>query len=258
VRSEVAAAQRSLPRRAVLSYDVWRLRRLEALTVDVCDIVSAITDRDRDQFAASSSDTSFVVVPPGWSGTHRPNRPPSADRPRRVGIMGSFDWEVKREGLRRFLAAADSTFADAGCELVIGGRVPDAFRRSLESDLRATRFIGWVDDPGAFLDSCRLGVISESLGGGFKLKALDYVFNHVPLACLDQCTAGLPLADGVSMFTAADEAALAARVVSVLDDTDRLDQVAEQAYLSSVGVFEWSASAARLVASVDAHRPAEA
>ena len=69
LRSEVAAAERSLPRRAVLRYDVWRLRRLEAMTVDACDIVSAITDRDLDLFAAESSDTSFVVVPPGWSGT---------------------------------------------------------------------------------------------------------------------------------------------------------------------------------------------
>ena len=87
--------------------------------------------------------------------------------------MGSFDWHVKQEGLRRFLAVADPLFADADCELVIGGRAPDHFRRSLESGLRVTRFVGWVDDPGAFLDACRMGVISESLGGGFKLKALD-------------------------------------------------------------------------------------
>jgi glycosyltransferase involved in cell wall biosynthesis len=164
--------------------------------------------------------------------------------------MGSFDWHVKQEGLRRFLAAADPVFADAECELVIGGKVPDGFRASIEPDLRASRFVGWVEDSGVFLDSCRIGAISEPLGGGFKLKALDYVFNHVPLACLEHCTAGLPLSDGLSMFTAHNEAELAKRIVSVIDDPGLLDRVAEQAYQSSVGVFDWSASAARLIGAL--------
>ena len=36
----------------------------------------------------------------------------------------------------------------------------------------------------------------EELGGGFKLKALDYVFHGLPLAILDDSAAGLPLDAG--------------------------------------------------------------
>ena len=41
-------------------------------------------------------------------------------------------------------------------------------------------------------------------------------------------------------------------MVSVIDDPALLDSVAEEAYENSVEVFDWSASAARLVSAVGA------
>ncbi len=254
MRSEIAAAEHSFVRRAVLRYDVRRTARLESMTVNSCDVVSTITDLDRERFEAEAADTSFVVVAPGWSGVPRSTWPAMPTRPRRAGILGSFEWHVKQEGLRRFLTVADPAFASSGCELVIGGRVPEGFRHSIEPQLRSTRFVGWVDSPGAFLDSCRVGVISESLGGGFKLKSLDYIFNHVPLACLTHCAAGLPLVDGESMLAADDEAGLVARILESIDDGPALERMAERAHHACGAVFGWPTAAARLVAAIDQRR----
>jgi hypothetical protein len=37
-----------------------------------------------------------------------------------------------------------------------------------------------------------MAVIAEPIGGGFKLKLLEYIFNRVPVASLAVCTHGLP------------------------------------------------------------------
>ena len=149
------------------------------------DVVTAITDDDAAKFATSVPGLRCVIVPPGWGGTSSaPGRTPLAQRQRRVGILGSFEWHLKQENLRRFVAAADPVFADAGIELVVGGSVPEDFRKSVAPHLRATQFAGWVDDLDAFFDGLRIGVVSEPLGGGFKLKTLDYIFRRVPLAAL--------------------------------------------------------------------------
>lgn len=248
MRRQVAdAVPWTSPRRPVLELEARKTDRLERATVSLADVVSSITEDDRDRFETAAPDRTHVVVPPGWTGT-TPARPvPASERPRRVGILGSFEWHVKQESLRRFLRAADPIFHDADVELHVAGLVPDEFRTELEPELRATRLLGWVDDSAEFLGECRIGVVSESLGGGFKLKALDYVFNSVTLACLTHNVAGLPLTAGESAITAASEGELARSIVEVIDDTDLLDEYAVRAVDRCREQFSWAAAGGRLI-----------
>ena len=238
-------------RRWLLAIDTWKVVRLERRMLRISDLVTAITDADLRQFARDAPRAQHLNVPPGWNGQVSSSTSRISDRPRRVGIVGSLEWHVKQENLRRFLAVADPIFAREGIELVIGGRVPDRLRSELEPSLSAARFVGWVDDVGDFIGQCRLGVVAEALGGGFKMKALDYVFNGVPVASLSHCAAGLPLVGGVSMVEAPDEASLAAAIVEVIDDTALLESFAEVALEQSLPLFTWSGSAQRLVAASD-------
>ncbi len=234
-------------RKAVLELEARKTERLERATVLLADVVSSITDDDRGRFETAAPDRIHVVVPPGWTGATSARPVPASERPRRVGILGSFEWHVKQESLRRFLRAADPIFHDADVELHVAGLVPDELRNELESELRATRLLGWVDDSAEFLGQCRIGVVSESLGGGFKLKALDYVFNSVPLACLTHNLAGLPLVAGESAITAANEGDLARAIVDVIVDVRRLDHYASQALDRCREQFSWSGAASRLI-----------
>jgi glycosyltransferase involved in cell wall biosynthesis len=248
MRREVAdAIGWTNPRKPVLELEARKTRRLERRTVHLADVVSSITDDDRIRFEAAAPDGTYVVVSPGWTGT-TPARPvPASQRPRRVGILGSFEWHVKQESLRRFLHAADPVFHDADVELHVAGSIPDDFRSELEPELRATRLMGWVDDSAEFLGQCRIGVVSESLGGGFKLKALDYVFNSVTLACLSHNLAGLPLTAGESVITAAGEGELARSIAEVIDDGELLDRYAARAIDRCREHFSWAAAADRLI-----------
>ncbi len=229
VRRRVAAeASLWSGRRVMLTLDRWKVERLERRATVLADVITSITDDDRELFEVDAPGKSHLVLRPGWSGQVAPASP-VGQRPRRVGIVGSFDWHVKQENLRRFLIAADPIFADAGVELVVGGRVPESFSSEFEGRLHATTFLGWVDDLGAVLSECRIGVISEPLGGGFKMKSLDYVFNGVPIASLSGAAAGLPLNTGVDLIVAPDERALAVAIVSVIEDAPRLEAMAMSA-----------------------------
>ena len=223
-----AAAAWTDPRKLVLELEAVKTRRLERRTATMADVISSITDDDRNQFANDAPTATHVVVSPGWSGVTTAQPVPPSERPRRVGILGSFEWHVKQESLRRFLRAADPIFHDADLELHVAGNIPDEFRSELEPGLRSTRLLGWVDDSAEFLGRCRIGVVSESLGGGFKLKALDYVFNSVAVVCLTHNTAGLPLVGGESAITADTEAELARAIVAAVDDGDLLDRFARR------------------------------
>ncbi len=192
-------------RRPLLELDAVKTERLERAVVRRADVVSSISAEDLDRFSQDAPRARHVLVRPGWSGPSEATQStPMSDRPRRVGILGSFEWHPKQEGLRRFLAVADPVFSEQGIELVIAGKVPDDFRRSFDQ-LRATSFLGWVENPTEVLEACRIGVIAEPLGGGFKLKALDYVFNDVAVASLAHSAAGLPFEAGASMILGDDE-----------------------------------------------------
>ena len=236
-------------RRLVLSFDARKAARLERKMVRRADLVTAITDDDGRKFSALDPDTPVIVIPPGWIGSHR-EAPPIAVRPRRIGMLGSLDWHVKQQNLRDFLAGADAALHAAGVEFVIAGSVPDDFRDEMAHAYETPRFLGHVDDVAAFLHSCRLGVIAEPLGGGFKLKSLDYVFHHVPIAAVRGSVTGLPLDARSNMVEADGHAELGDAIVQAIDDVARLAAIADSAAAACVDTFSWHRGADRLLEAV--------
>ena len=248
VRRRVAAeASLWSGRRALLTLDRHKVVRLERRVTELADVITSITEDDQRLFEVDAPTKRHLVLRPGWSGRRTAEPLPIDDRPRRVGIVGSFEWHVKQVNLRRFLLAADPIFARAGVELVVGGKVPASFVAEFDGRLGATTFLGWVEDLGDVLRSCRIGVISEPLGGGFKMKSLDYVFNDVPIAALTGAAAGLPLAPAVNMLEATNEPSLADVIVTAIDDSERLQAMAESARSACERVFSWDAAGAALV-----------
>ena len=250
-RRSLAPCRGCRARRPLLELDAIKTARLERAVVRRADVVSSISNEDLEQFSQDAPRARHVLVRPGWSAPiERGPPPPMSDRPRRVGILGSFEWHAKQEGLRRFLAVADPVFAREGIQLVVAGKVPDDFRRPLEDALRATRFLGWVENPADVLAECRIGVIAEPLGGGFKLKALDYVFNDVAVASLSHSAAGLPFASGSSMIVGDDEARLVAAITETIDEPAFLERVVLEARRIATDHFSWTAASRSLIDAV--------
>jgi hypothetical protein len=86
-----------------------------------------------------------------------------------------------------------------------------------QEPFRATRFLGFVEDLEPIFRSARIGIVAERIGGGFKLKTLDYIFNRVPFAAIRRGTAGLSLRPGLHYLSFESMRELAQGVACVID-----------------------------------------
>ncbi len=232
-------ADGSIGKRLALWQNAVKVRLLERRLARSVDLVTTITAEDAERFAARAPQARRLVLTPGYGGPVRSERRIDTDCPRRVVLVGSFRWAIKQENLRQFLAVADPVFAEHGIGFDVVGDVPQALRESLSATTRATRLHGFVDDPAAIFANARIALVPELIGGGFKLKFLDYVFARLPVATLGGAAAGLPPALRASMLCSDDLEGLVKSVLEHIDDTERLDTMQRDAFGMAAALYRW-------------------
>lgn len=241
IRREIAkeSTNESLPKRLALRLDAEKyVRQEEALCAQV-DLVTAITDTEvaayRDQF----SNQRYLTLTPGYRGERHPNHEITEATPRRVVMSGSFEWIAKRLNLESFLAKAAKPFAEAGIELQIVGKTDEAFRQSIAARYPTVDFVGKVPEMTPYLLDSRMGLIVETLGGGFKLKALDYLFHRLPLAGLRHAVDGLPHTSPEEVLLMDSMPSLIREVIVAVDDVPRLNRMTAASFEKCEAAFEW-------------------
>jgi glycosyltransferase involved in cell wall biosynthesis len=238
-RSMAERAEASLPKRLALWQNYYKVRGLERRLVREVDLVSAITTEDEQALRSLRKDDNTLTLTPGYDGAIAPERLIDASVPRRAVIVGSFQWVVKRENLARFVEFADAKFAVHGIELVVAGDVPDDLKRSLLASSRATRFEGFVTDLVPFLAQARIAIVPELIGGGFKLKFLDYIFGRVPVATVDAAAAGLPARLREDLIISPDFTDLTSAIIEHIDRLERLNQLQVAAFEQARTLYRW-------------------
>lgn len=239
IRPAFAESQGWGPRGWALRWDAWKYARLEEDLLGAARLVTAITPEDAAVFRAMGYRGEIVVLPPGRAEEKPILRRPLAPRPRRVILSGSCEWVVKQHNVRRFLEAALPVLGSADIAVAIVGKMPEAFADELRRTYPQAEIHPNVPDPAPFLDQARLGVIPEEAGGGFKLKALEYVFRGLPMAALPGTLAGLPLEEDAALV-APSLKELATQMVTLVDDSARLSTMAERALACCERRFNWA------------------
>lgn len=253
LRREVAAGHRGpLPLRLALRRDAEKYARVEQRLCRAADLITAITPRDRDTFAREFPTKHIVCLPPGYEGPPPPAAPTpiTQQTPRRVVLTGAFQWLAKRHNLETFLTAAAQPFRAAGIEFLVVGKADPAYFTALSRRYPWARFVPNVPAMDPYLRDARVGLIPEALGGGFKLKALDYIFRGLPLAAIDSALSGLPVDPARDAITAPDPAALAAAVAARIDDLAFLNSAASRALDACRGAFRWEDRGRTLAAAL--------
>jgi glycosyltransferase involved in cell wall biosynthesis len=229
----------SLAKRAALWQNYRKVRALERRIVREVDLLTAITAEDAQALGSLSKAREIVTLTPGHAGAVAPPRLLTGETPRRIAIVGSFQWVVKQENLRRFIAAADRILADHSIALDIVGDVPAELREELAPQCRATHFHGFVADVAPYLARARMAVVPEVIGGGFKLKFLDYVFARVPVATLSCAAAGLPIALRNAMVARDELPELVGAIVAGIDDLESLNEKQQRAFECAETLYRW-------------------
>ena len=225
----------------------WALRRnaskvgaLERRIVRSMDLVTTITDEDRGSLSEGAGHIRVLTLTPGFNGWVARERLIASATPRRVIIMGSFYWIEKQENIVRFVRTADPIFKEHGIELDLVGGMPPALLVALRDRCRATRFHGYVTNVAPLLRCASIGIVHESIGGGSKLKFLDYIFARVPIATVSQAVAGLSDELQRAMLVNSSQAGLIEDIVSNIDRLDELNRMQECAFSLGKAQFQWS------------------
>ena len=233
------------PKRWIKEIDALKVARFERWLVRTTDIVTSNSPDDCEKFRPHRPDHRVGFLPPAYTGRRVAARTITEALPRRAIIVGSFDWMPKRVSLEQFLAVADPLFAQAGVELFVVGAAEETFLARLRGTVTATRFTGRVDDIGHYMDYARVALVPDLLGG-FKLKALDYAFNRLPMLAMAGAVPGMPLVPNESILLFQSHQALAEGVVAVMDDVELLNRIQDQAYAACGDQFDGNVIGRRL------------
>jgi polysaccharide biosynthesis protein PslH len=230
----------NLLRRAALQENARKIRNAERDLARAADIIVTLTTEDAERLTPLSPSSAKLVLSPGYSGSHVTDRQITPATPRRVVIVGAFRWIPKQMNLSAFLETAEPILQNAGIGLDIVGEAPDSLRKSWEARVNATRFHGFVNDLGQFLAGRRMGLVVEEIGGGFKLKTLDHIFNRMPIAAIRDSMAGLPLVQGLHYLSFESMRELAEGIATAVDDIQRLNFMQSAVYQKCESAFNWS------------------
>lgn len=229
----------SILKRIALWQNYVKTKRFERKIVSSVDLVTAITEIDARKFSQDMPGLRTVVLKPGYSGVVSSREVITEDTPRRVILVGSFKWIVKQENLRQFVAVADPIFAEKNIEFQVVGSMPAAFARELTRDTVATNTTGFVADIEPHFEAARIAVVPEIIGGGFKLKFLDYIFGRMPVATLSNAAAGLPDEVLSAMLCSEDLRQLALDIADLMDRLTKLNAMQETALSEAKILFRW-------------------
>lgn len=229
----------AFPKKFALWQNYRKVHALERRLVEAVDLIATITAEDASAYAAQGVDKPMVVLTPGYSGWVAPERKISVDCPCRVVLVGSFRWIVKQENLRRFLALADARFTQQGICFDVIGDMPRTLLDELQPAVRATKFHGFVDDIAPFFTTARMAVVPELIGGGFKLKYLDYIFGRVPVASINAAAAGLPEAIRENMLCTPDLRQLVDTIIASIRKPWLLNAMQQRAFSEARTLYQW-------------------
>lgn len=239
------------PKGLYLLQNYLKTRRMERRTARACDVITAITDVDAGCFQQIAPEARVVTLTPGYDGARLAHREVSASTPRTAVMFGSYRWSAKQANLALFLDHAYAKLRDAGIGLSVVGDMAENQRRTLEARYGGAKFTGFVADPARYLDA-RLAIVAEPIGGGFKLKLLDYIFNRLPIVTLESCAAGLPDSVRRHVLVVSDLDGLASCVTSVIDDVATLDRMQDSAFAAAERGFDWADRGEALQAAIQA------
>lgn len=255
IRREIARNSSAVfPKRLALRYDAEKYARQEEELCRAVDLVTAITEAEveayRDQFPRQR----YLSLTPGYEGVAHRDRTINEKTPRRVIMSGSFEWIAKRINLEWFLRNSADRFSKLGIELQIVGKTEEGFRREMQERFPMVDFVGRVPEMEPYLLDARMGLIVEELGGGFKLKTLEYIFHGLPLAGLRHAVEGLPLESPDNILLTQDLPSLVQNVGALIDDFDALNRMRRTSLEICESAFQWKERGEKLVDAIEEMR----
>ena len=236
--------------RLMTQLDLRKVKHWEDALISRCDIVTVITTTDLVPFRMIDPSRKYLPLTPGYDGPVTSSRQITDATPRRVLMLGGRRGEHKQQVLLDWLAVAYKRLAAADIEIMVAGDISDELRQLVLRDYPGTQVLGYVENLDPVVAESRVGLIADTVGGGFKLRLLSQVFHRLPIVGLAAAVNGLPTPAGGGYLAAPSLDELATLICDVIDDLELLNAVQSRAYCDCARAFSWLERAQTLTAAV--------
>jgi len=237
VRDKLAKNETNLIKSLVFWLDAKKTRWHENKALLGFDKVTAISTTDAKSISAVSGQKTDVLTP-GYSERIKNEHQITQETSKQVVVLGNYYWVAKQLNRRLLVKAAASIFPKAGIKMILVGPGPASLIHEL-SQYPFVKVAGYVESFDKYLEESRIAIIAETTGGGFKLRALDYVFGKVPMAVIKGTMEGMPLQAGVDYLEYSTMNELIEGVVREIDNIEKLNMLASNTLAACQNKFKW-------------------
>lgn len=232
---------------------LWRdqyrkMRRFEQETLKRFDTVVAVSERDCEFFEEDYGIRHCGAIPTGVDTDFFAWQKPR-DEPQ-VVFCGSMDWMANIDGIEWF---AHEVWPKVRAEIpearmkVVGRSAPESLIRRVCKDAPEWEFTGFVDDVRDHVGGAAAFVIPLRVGGGTRIKAFEAMSMGTPVVATSIGIEGLPVEDNIHYLAADDPDQFAARLVALLRDSGKRNELSvaarrlvesEYGFRAAASVFE--------------------
>jgi hypothetical protein len=166
--SQLASTHRRIAMRVLFRRESKLVRRMEYWLASVASEIWTLTAQDAAHFQNAVPGAKVREMPVPASSSARPLT--STVKHIDVALIGSWGWTANREALDWFLEEV-CPFIPAELTVQIGGKGGEYASGRYPN----VRYVGFVPDAVAFLQSARVIAIPTLSGGGIQIKTLDAI-----------------------------------------------------------------------------------
>ena len=243
ILERLAQSQANPLKRWIFGIQAKRLKAYEGRQLDKFDLILAITAEDAARFASVNpgSASRTVVVPAGADlPQEMPAAAPMRDELVRIVHIAAMDWLPNRSALQWFLTEVIPQLDTRHLRYhvdVIGKNMPSEFHAF---DSERITVHGFVDNLQPMLSGAHIAAVPLQVGGGMRVKILDYWAQGIPVVTTRVGAEGL--ADGPERVVAlADEpAAFADAIVRLASDPDERETLRVAAFKKVTASYGWA------------------
>jgi sugar transferase (PEP-CTERM/EpsH1 system associated) len=210
-----------------ISWQEWRkMEAAERRYLRLADRVLAVSETDRDAFAAFLNAEKLTVIPTGVDGEYFQPLP-GEETANSLVFTGSMDWLPNEDAIFYFTDAILPLIREHSPEVFLDvvGRNPSRKLQALAESEKSIRLTGWVDDIRPFVGRGSVCIVPLRIGGGTRLKIFEAMAMGKAVVSTSVGAEGLAVRSGENIVLADTPNDFAQAVISLLRDPGRRQQL---------------------------------
>jgi sugar transferase (PEP-CTERM/EpsH1 system associated) len=224
-----------------ISWQEWRkMEAAERRYLRLADRVLAVSETDRDAFAAFLNAEKLTVIPTGVDIEYF--QPLAGEETANSLVFtGSMDWLPNEDAVFYFAHAILPLIREHSPDVFLDvvGRNPSRKLQALAESENSIRLTGWVDDIRPFLGRGSVCIVPLRIGGGTRLKIFEAMAMGKAVVSTSVGAEGLAVRSGENIVLADTPNDFSQAVISLLRDPRRRQQLGAAARTLVQENYSW-------------------